>query len=110
MECGASPVLSLDVAGKYLYTYFVQIEFESCKMKEVSVTELRQNLQAYLAKARSGQRVRITAHGRVIAEIAPPTPNVEAASGARRRLRGSVRSFRKPTAPAFDAAEWDMNR
>jgi antitoxin (DNA-binding transcriptional repressor) of toxin-antitoxin stability system len=79
-------------------------------MKEVSVTELRQNLQAFLAKANGGQRVRVTAHGRVIAELAPPTPELDRANRARQRLRGSMLKFKKPTAPAFDAAEWEMSR
>jgi len=79
-------------------------------MKQVSVTELRQNLQAFLAKASAGQRVRVTAHGRVIAELAPPTPDTDKAGQARRRLRGSVLKFKKPTAPVFDAGEWDMHR
>jgi prevent-host-death family protein len=79
-------------------------------MKEVSVTELRQNLQAFLAKASSGQRVRVTAHGRVIAEITPPTPDAGSADRARQRLRGSVLKFKSPTAPAFDPDEWSMNK
>lgn len=79
-------------------------------MKEVSVSELRQNLQAFLAQANSGQRVRVTAHGRVIAEISPPTSDPKKAAGARQRLRGSVLKFKRPTAPAIDAGEWDMNR
>ena len=79
-------------------------------MKEVSVTELRQNLQSFLAKARSGQRVRVTAHGRVIAELSPPSPDLDRAKRARQRMRGSVRKFTNPTAPAFESSEWDMNR
>lgn len=79
-------------------------------MKEVSVTELRQNLQAFLAKANSGQSVRVTAHGRIIAEITPPSSDQEKTARARKRLRGSVLKFVKPTAPVLAPEEWEMNR
>jgi prevent-host-death family protein len=79
-------------------------------MKIASVSELRQNLQAFLAAAASGQRVRITSHGRVIAEITPPKLEPEKAVSARVKLRGTVLKFSKPTESAFDPSEWDMNR
>jgi len=79
-------------------------------MKEVSVTELRQNLQAFLAQASGGQRVRVTAHGRVIAELAPPRPNQNKADRARKRLRGSVLKFKQPLLPVLTMEDWEMNR
>lgn len=79
-------------------------------MKEVSVSELRQNLQAFLAKAKGGQIVRVTSHGRVIAELTPPRPGKDDAEQARKRLRGSVLKFKQPTSPAFSPDEWEMNR
>ena len=79
-------------------------------MKEVSVTELRQNLQAFLTRASGGQSVRVTSHGRVIAELTPPSASKGKAELARQRLRGSVVKFKQPTAPAFSPDEWDMNR
>ena len=79
-------------------------------MKEVKVTELRQNLPAYLARVRRGERVRITSRGKVVAELAPPAPDHGEVSAARARLRGSVLRFDRPTDPVFDLEEWDVNR
>jgi len=79
-------------------------------MKEVKVTELRQNLPAYLAKVRRGERARITSRGKVVAELAPPTPTQADSETAWQRLRGSVLRFDRPTDPVIDPAEWDVNR
>lgn len=79
-------------------------------MKEVKVTVLRQKLPEYLARVRRGERLRVTSRGRVIAELAPPSAAGDDAEAARQRLRGSVRRYVRPLAPAFDPDEWDMNR
>ena len=79
-------------------------------MKEVNVTELRQNLPAYLAKVRRGARIRVTSRGKVIAELAPPAPSPASVTAARTRLRGSVRRYDQPTEPVIDPGEWDVNR
>jgi prevent-host-death family protein len=79
-------------------------------MKEVKVTELRQNLPAYLARVRRGERLRVTSRGRVIAELAPPAPSPDEVAAARARLRGSVRRYERPLDPVIDPGEWDMNR
>jgi prevent-host-death family protein len=79
-------------------------------MEEVTVTELRQNLQAFLTKVSRGTRLRVTSRGRVIAEITPPSSAPEEAEAARARLRGSVLQYADPTAPAMEPGEWEMNR
>jgi prevent-host-death family protein len=79
-------------------------------MKEVKVTELRQNLPTYLARVRRGERLKVTLRGKVIAELAPPAPSPDEAAAARARLRGSVRRFERPLDPVIDSGEWDMNR
>jgi prevent-host-death family protein len=79
-------------------------------MKDVKVTVLRQNLPAYLARVRRGERLRITSRGRVIAEITPPSAAKDDAQAARRRLQGSVRRYERPLAPVIDPGEWDVNR
>lgn len=77
---------------------------------DVNVTELRQNLPAYLARVRKGERLRITSRGKVIAEIAPPAPSAQEVKAARARLRDSSARFHRPTDPVFDPEEWEMNR
>ncbi|HWD22600.1 MAG TPA: type II toxin-antitoxin system prevent-host-death family antitoxin [Burkholderiales bacterium] len=79
-------------------------------MASVKVSELRQKLPAYLARVRRGERLQVTARGKVIAEIVAPTAPASEADAARARLRGSVLRFDKPLDPVFDPAEWDMNR
>jgi len=79
-------------------------------MKEVKVTELRQNLPEYLARVQRGEKLLVTTRGRAIAEIAPPSASVEAAEAARARLRGSVLHYERPLEPVFGPEEWEMNR
>ncbi len=79
-------------------------------MKDVKVTELRQNLPAYLARVRKGGRLRITSRGKVIAELVPPAPAKSESEAAWARLRGSVLRFDRPTDPVIDPDEWEVNR
>lgn len=74
-------------------------------MPKVNVTELRQNLPAYLAEAQKGKEIEVTSRGRVIARIVPETEIHERARArllaARKRCRiGDVKS---PTGAAWDA-------
>lgn len=79
-------------------------------MKNVSVTVLRQNLPEYLAQVERGETLRVTVHGRAIAEISPPAPDQDEAAAARARLRGSLVRYEKPLQPAITPNEWDVNR
>ncbi len=79
-------------------------------MREVKVTELRQNLPAYLARVRRGERLTITSRGRPIAELAPAAARPDEAAAARARLRGSVVRFDRPLEPVIEPGEWDVNR
>lgn len=76
-------------------------------MTDVSVTELRQQLQSYLARVQRGERVRVTHRGRVVAELSPPSSPADAAARARARLAGSVLRFDDPFAPVLDPSRWD---
>ncbi len=79
-------------------------------MKEVNVTELRQNLPGYLAKVRRGERIKVTSRGRVVDELVPPAPSQEEGAAARARLRGSVLRYDRPLDPVIEPGEWDVNR
>ena len=79
-------------------------------MKEVNVTELRQNLPGYLAKVQRGERIKVTSRGKVVAELTPPTRPPDMVAAARVRLHGSVLRFERPLEPVIDASEWDMDR
>ena len=79
-------------------------------MTSVNVTELRQNLPAYLEKVRKGQRICVTSRGKVIAELAPPTAPVDEARAARGVLAASVVRYDRPFEPAIEPGEWEANR
>mgnify|MGYP002783686063 CR=1 FL=1 len=79
-------------------------------MADVSVSELRANLQQHLARVQAGARLRVTSRGRVIAEIGPPLPAAEETVAALKRLRGSVLGYDSPLEPAFGADEWEALR
>ncbi|HEY9531250.1 MAG TPA: hypothetical protein VIQ55_07665 [Burkholderiales bacterium] len=76
----------------------------------MKVTDLRQNLPAYLARVKRGERLQVTARGKVIAEIVAPAATASEAQAARARLRGSVVRFDRPLDPVFDPEEWEMDR
>jgi prevent-host-death family protein len=78
--------------------------------KEVNMTELRQNLPAYLARARRGERFRVTSRGKVVAELSPPAAPKAEVAAARARLKGSVLRYERPLEPVIDPGEWDVNK
>jgi prevent-host-death family protein len=77
---------------------------------DVNITELRQNLPAYLKRVRQGERIRVTSRGQVVAELAPPTAMAEEAALARKQLRGSVLRYDHPLEPAVLPEEWTANQ
>lgn len=79
-------------------------------MTDVNVTDLRQNLPAYLDRARRGERIRVTSRGAVIAEITGPKAAEEEAELIRRRLRGTVLRYDLPDEPAHALDEWTVNQ
>ena len=78
-------------------------------MKDINVTNLRQNLPDYLAQVEAGETLRVTVHGRAIAEISPPGQYGQDPEVIRARLRSSMVRFDDPLAPALPAGEWTMN-
>lgn len=79
-------------------------------MSVVNVTELRQNLPAYLEQVRRGEHILVTSRGEVIAEISPPAVPTDEAAAARERLKDSVVRYDAPFEPVLDPGEWDANR
>ena len=79
-------------------------------MSVVKVTDLRQNLPAYLDQVRKGEHILVTSRGEVIAEISPPSAPSDEAAAARTRLEGSVVRYDAPFEPVLDPSEWEANR
>jgi prevent-host-death family protein len=79
-------------------------------MADVNVTDLRQNLPAYLERARRGELIRVTSRGAVIAEITGPKATEEEAELIRKRLRRTVQRYDSPAEPAHAPDEWTANQ
>jgi prevent-host-death family protein len=72
---------------------------------EVNVTELRQNLPAYLAEVRKGREIEVTSRGRVIARI---VAGGDAREEARERLLAARKNCSVGDVVSPIAAEWDV--
>ena len=74
-------------------------------MSKVNVTELRQNLPAYLAEVRKGGEIEVTVHGRVIARIVPEADRRAAARKFLRSLRKTavIGDLMSPSGEVWDA-------
>ena len=74
-------------------------------MPKVKVTELRQNLPAYLARVRRGEEVEVTVHGKVIARIVPEVDRAAEARKWLRSLRGKavIGDIISPSGEVWDA-------
>lgn len=50
---------------------------------EAGIRELRDNLSRYIRRIEAGERISVTAHGRVVAELVPPGRGAGASPGSR---------------------------
>ena len=72
---------------------------------DTGIRELRDNLSRYIRRVESGERIAVTAHGRVVAELVPP--GQASAPRAQGRLAALVASgaIRPPSDPGTPI-EW----
>jgi antitoxin (DNA-binding transcriptional repressor) of toxin-antitoxin stability system len=109
----ASNLLTLFFNPYRVYTPSVHLSvhiFCTYYHMNVNVTELRQNLPAYLKRVRQGERIRVTSRGQIVAELAPPTASADEVALARKKLRGSVVRYDTPFEPAFPVDDWMVNK
>jgi len=76
----------------------------------VNITELRQNLPTYLKRVQKGERIKVTSHGQIIAELVPPTATEDEAAHARKMLRGSILRYDDPLEPADPIEDWEVEK
>ncbi len=76
-------------------------------MSKVSITELRQNLPAYLARVRKGDEIQVAVHGKVIARI---VPEVDAAQAARQRLLALRKKAKVGDVVSPSGDRWEAER
>lgn len=50
---------------------------------QTGIRELKDNLSRYIRRVEAGQRIAVTAHGRVVAELVPPGTATRTSSGSR---------------------------
>ncbi len=53
---------------------------------EIGIRELKDNLSRYIRRIETGERIAITSHGRVVAELVPPASSQPGRSGQFDRL------------------------
>jgi len=74
-------------------------------MSKVNITELRQNLPAYLAEVQAGGEIEVTVRGKVIARIVPEADRQAAARQYLKSLRKSavIGDIVSPSGDTWDA-------
>jgi prevent-host-death family protein len=79
-------------------------------MRSAGIRELKDNLSRYVRRIEAGERIAVTAHGRVVAELVPPTKG----TGARRRSRYdelvAAGAIRPPVEAGDPLADWPTLR
>lgn len=75
-------------------------------MTSTGIRELKDNLSRYIRRIEAGERVAITTHGRVVAELVPPGTTLRA--GRRSRFDELVADgvIRPPLEPGDPFEEW----
>jgi len=96
---------ALTRAVRHLYNNSVHVCHIQKPMSKVNVTELRQNLPAYLAEVQGGGEIEVTVHGKVIARIVPGEDRRAAARKYLKSLRKTavIGDLISPSGDAWDA-------
>jgi prevent-host-death family protein len=106
---GEAPARTRPLARR-TFVLYRHLYRDDAPVADVNVTDLRQNLPAYLERARRGERIRVTSRGAVIAEITSPKATEEQAELIRWRLRRTVLRYDLPAEPAHAPDEWAVNQ
>ncbi len=73
---------------------------------ETGVRELRNNLSRYIRRIESGERIVVTAHGRVVAELIPPAGRGRVSHGRRWEALIAAGTLRPPLEAGDPFAGW----
>lgn len=77
-------------------------------MEDIPISEFKAKCLAMLEQVRVTRKpIRITRHGKPVAEVVPSTPVVDRAKWLA-SLKGTVTIHSDIVAPAFDKDEWEM--
>lgn len=73
---------------------------------ETGIRELKDNLSRYLRRVEAGQRIAVTAHGRVVAELVPPATATRQASRTRWNELIAAGILHPPVEPGDPFEDW----
>jgi antitoxin (DNA-binding transcriptional repressor) of toxin-antitoxin stability system len=79
-------------------------------MTSTGIRELKDNLSRYVRRIEAGERIAVTAHGRVVAELGPPTRATR--TGRRTQYENLVAAgiIRPPVESGDPLADWPTLR
>lgn len=76
-------------------------------MTSTGIRELKDNLSHYIRRTESGERIAVTAHGRVVAELGPPTDaGTQRARGTQYEALIAAGVVRPALEPGDPLADW----
>ena len=75
-------------------------------MTSTGIRELKDNLSRYVRRIEAGERIAITAHGRVVAELGPPAEASGRAGRSRYDDLVAEGLVRPPVEPGNPLADW----
>jgi prevent-host-death family protein len=79
-------------------------------VKRASIRELKDNLSNYIRQVEAGERVAVTAHGRVVAELAPPATGGRARPASRLEMLIAAGVAAPPTEVGDPTEGWPAIR
>jgi antitoxin (DNA-binding transcriptional repressor) of toxin-antitoxin stability system len=75
-------------------------------MASTGIRELKDNLSRYIRRIEAGERIAITAHGRVVAELRPPGAGVRSSASSRFETLVAAGVIRPPLEPGDPTEDW----
>ena len=79
-------------------------------MASAGIREVKDNLSRYIRRTEAGERVSITAHGRVVAELVPPGAGRAASSSPAFERLLAAGAVRPPSEPGNPTENWPTLR
>jgi antitoxin (DNA-binding transcriptional repressor) of toxin-antitoxin stability system len=75
-------------------------------MVSAGIRELKNNLSQYVRRIEAGERVAVTAHGRIVAELGPPSTHVSDRGRSRYDELVAAGIARPPLEPGDPLEDW----
>jgi prevent-host-death family protein len=79
-------------------------------MTSTGIRELKNNLSRYVRRTEAGERIAVTAHGRIVAVLGPPSRATRTGRGTRYEDLVAAGIVRPPIEPGDPLADWPALR